>query len=814
MNKERSRIGLAASAVTRAGNPALSRTSRLGLTAALGASLVLCGPDGPRAQQRNREPEVTVTGINASGNTVSISASGSLNRAQTWQDQQGFHVVLVNGLTALGGSARGVKVQRVGNSLELIVPVKPGASVTVHPRGDRLDLVMSGGGPEALAPEATSRSQARASARQAAQEAAPPQPVRAPAARRQEFDAAASEETPQPRPQRAKPSETTTDAGALAGAAPKPAPAPAEQPAPAGAGGDAPPAPEAGAAEEPAQAQPPTVEIPVTPARLQSGASLGSFIFSLPALLALLGLAVVGALAAFVLRRRRAGGGDKVESPPVGAKKEKSKESAANAADPAAGDAPFEQFKGDRRKSSLAVPFERRRAGVGAEDQASRELKTLEGKSAEGANPALPAVQFGAYRIDQEVAQLVQGRPHSAEVLASRAADDRRAIATSLQKALRAPETDEDGRRRARMALEDYGFVARECAALLLGTESFERASAARTLGEMRSAQALPFLTEALYDADAVVRMSAVQSLGDLGLPSALGALLHTAHNHPEIPASVISPALTACSVETLELAWETPSESRAFAGEEGVEEFAGDVRVIVPVSGYEELPDSLADETLGLALAGSRSEDAGARAHAAQALAQFQVRRAVEALSAMATLDAEASVRAAAVTSLGLINHESVFVPVIVAMADGAREVRAAAARALSRLSFDRADAYVRVYETADARTLSEVARACVSAGLAGQAINRLASEERRQGYEAFSLLSLVVKAGEVQPLLDAIECHRDVNVRLACVGMLGQAREAGLSERLLQLAESADVPDRVRAALRETASHNGQLV
>ena len=817
MNKERSRIGIAVSAVTHAGHPARSRAARLGLTAALGASLVLCGPDMPRAQKRSREPEVTVTGISSGGGTVSITADGSLNRAQTWQDSEGFHVVLPNGQTTLGGSARGVKVRRVGNSLELVVPVSPGAGVTVRPRGERLDLVMSGGGPVVTAPEAVVEREARPPARRPAREAAPPQPARPAAARRQEFEAAPAQEVPRQRPQRPGPSEPAADDGALAGAAPKAAAAPAQQPAPAGAGGDVPPAPDAA---QPAPSAP--AEVANAPASLQSGASLGSIIFSLPALLVLLGLGLAGALAAFVLRRRRGDGG-RVESPPVAPKKQKSKESsakkekskeAAGAAEAGAADAPFEQSKGDRRKSSVTVPFDRRRTGVGAEDQATREVKTLDGRPAESVNPALPAVQFGAYRIDQEVALLVQGRPHSVEVISSRAADDRRALATSLQKALRAPETDEDGRRRARMALEDYGFVARECASLLLGAESFERASAARVLGEMRSAQALPFLTEALYDADPVVRVASVQSLGALGLPSAIGALLHTAHRHPEIPASVVGPALTACSVETLELAWESQAAGRATETFEGVEEFAGDVRMIAPACGYEELPDWVEDETLGLALAGSESEDAGARAHAAQALAQFQVRRAVEALAGMATLDAESAVRAAAVTSLGLINHESVFVPVIVAMADSAREVRAAAARALSGLSFDRAEAYIRVFETADARTLSEVARACVSAGLAGQAINRLASEDRRQSYEAYSLLSLVVKAGEVQPLVDAIECHRDTDVRLACVGLLGQAREAGLADCFQHLSESREVPERVRAALREAAARDRQPV
>src|SRR5947209_16543417 len=67
---------------------AASRCVRLGLTAALGASLTLFLPDMPQAQQRYKEPAVKVTGVTSSGNVVSISADGSLNRAQTWQDPE------------------------------------------------------------------------------------------------------------------------------------------------------------------------------------------------------------------------------------------------------------------------------------------------------------------------------------------------------------------------------------------------------------------------------------------------------------------------------------------------------------------------------------------------------------------------------------------------------------------------------------------------------------------------------------------------------------------------------------------------------
>src|SRR5207237_9559727 len=192
-------------------------------------------------------------------------------------------------------------------------------------------------------------------------------------------------------------------------------------------------------------------------------------------------------------------------------------------------------------------------------------------------------------------------------------------------------------------------------------------------------------------------------------------------------------------------------------------------------------------------------------RVHSAQQLAQFQVRRSVEALAAMSQHDAESTVRSAAVTSLGLINHESVFAPVIVALADDAREVRAAAARALLRLSFDRADAYVRVIESADETVLCAFARACVKAGFASQAFSRLASEDRRQAYESFSLLTLCAKAGEVQPILDTVECHRDIEVRMACVSLLALSYEPELGERLLRIAENGGVRSEERRVGKE---------
>ncbi|HEU4596351.1 MAG TPA: HEAT repeat domain-containing protein [Pyrinomonadaceae bacterium] len=817
MNKERPRQLAAALDSKRSDNPLLSRCVRLGLVSTLGAALALCQTDVPVAQQRQREPGVKVKQIAASGSVVSITADGSLNRAQTWQDGEGFHVVVLNGATDLAaGSPRGVKVRRVGNSLEMVVPVKPGASVTVQPKGNRLDLVVNGEGfadaaeSDAREERAAQQAAQRREQREAREQRTPHGDSSAAAPKRRVLSETPAQEMPQP-PRR----ETQgTDLSAMAGAAPQPGtPQVNSQPVAAGSGGEAPPPQAESPSAQDASAQKPDVPAPSAQLRADEETRLGSILFSLPSLLVLLGVSALGAVLFLFRRRRRAESEDAAEPESVTGAKPKVSASKTEEAQAA-----FEQAKGDRRKSSISVPFDRRKHGRGADDEATRQQalsgsNNSEGGESRGSNPAMPAVLFGSYRIDQEIVKLVQGEPHSIEVLSSRAVDDRRAVETSLLKALRAPETSEDGRRRARTALEDYGFVARESAALLLSHESFERATAARTLGEMKSSQALPFLTEALYDGDAVVRTEVVQSLGSLGLPSAIGALLDIARRHPELPATVLGPALTACSVESLELQWDSSDESRTFAeAGAGEEFFTGEIRSLEPVAEVEQLPEWLEDERLLHALDCMERGDAEVRVIAAQTLAQFQVRRAVEALTLMAMRDDECAVRAAAVTSLAMINHESVFVPVLVAMADDGREVRAAAARALSRLSFDRADAYVRVIENSDAATLSEVAGACVKSGLAAQAINRLASDDRRQAYEAFSLLSLAVKAGETRPILDAVECHRDIEVRLAAIRLLGMMYQPELARQLQRIGENGGVPEKVRLAIRETVERSAE--
>jgi HEAT repeat protein len=405
---------------------------------------------------------------------------------------------------------------------------------------------------------------------------------------------------------------------------------------------------------------------------------------------------------------------------------------------------------------------------------------------------------FGAYRIDQEVGKLILGKPHRMDVMSSRVADDRRAIEASLVKALSAPDTEDEGRKRARQALEEYGFVARQSAVMLQGRDAWERSSAARVLGQIGSGASLPALVEALHDADSIVRNQAVTSLGQLKQPAAIGALLDIARRHSDIPPALLSESLSACSVDSLGYL-----DSASF--DQSSNESSGDAGDFEPLQTIEDLPIGDEDDALLGLLTKLESPEAKDRAQIARELGLHPAQRTVSALCDTALHDSDPSVRSAAVTALGSIDHESVFAPVLIALADETREVRAAAARTLSSLHFDRGAAYARMMENADEKMLKEFAQACVKTGIYSQAVDRLTSEDRRQAHEAFSLFSVLAKAGETQPILDVIENHKELPVRLAALRVLSAAGRPEVAPRLRELVAVEGLTEDVRTSVLE---------
>jgi HEAT repeat protein len=459
-------------------------------------------------------------------------------------------------------------------------------------------------------------------------------------------------------------------------------------------------------------------------------------------------------------------------------------------------------------KAAPRVVVETQPAPVAAENRkAASGAATREGEAREPrerrATPREPAPDlshqaFGAYRIDQEVGKLVLGKAHRMDVLSSRVPEDRRAIEASLIKSLTSGDSENEGRERARRALEDYGFVARQSALLLEGRDAWERSSAARVLGQIGSSSSLSSLIEALHDGDSIVRNQAVSSLGQLKQPAAIGALLDVGRRYPDIPPSVLTESLSACYVEGLGFIDTAPfdlNEPMDGNSSSGLE----------PLPSWETLPSGDENDALLGLLTRLESSDSAERAQVARELGMHRAERSVSALCAAALHDADTGVRSAAVTAMGVIDHESVFAPVLIALADDTREVRAAAARALSSLHFDRAQAYARVEKTADSETLHTFAQAAVKTGIAGQAADRLASEDRRQAHEAYSLFSLLAKAGELQPVFDVIENHSDLRAKQVAVRVLTAFATADAVPKLRDIVGLPQMAEDVRTGLLE---------
>jgi len=160
---------------------------------------------------------------------------------------------------------------------------------------------------------------------------------------------------------------------------------------------------------------------------------------------------------------------------------------------------------------------------------------------------------------------------------------------------------------------------------------------------------------------------------------------------------------------------------------------------------------------------------------------------------------------RAAAVTELGRVDTSEAFQQLCAAFDDDAKEVRASAARALYDMQGDRADTFTRALREASAERRRNIGAAIATSGLASDAISQLTGESREKTYEAFSLLFLMAKAGEVQPLVRAIEAHPNSEVRLAVVKLLALSGQKEILPAFRRLAVRGSLPTEVRSAVME---------
>ncbi|MFM9903875.1 MAG: HEAT repeat domain-containing protein [Pyrinomonadaceae bacterium] len=198
--------------------------------------------------------------------------------------------------------------------------------------------------------------------------------------------------------------------------------------------------------------------------------------------------------------------------------------------------------------------------------------------------------------------------------------------------------------------------------------------------------------------------------------------------------------------------------------------------------------------------------EDESIRDLSVKILTAFRTQNSVDALTQIALYDLSSNLRSKAVSTLTDFDHESVFEAILLACADPTREVRAAAARGLFRLNFDRSDAWKRIIETEDSFRMRHAARAAIEAGIAGKAFERLVHEDLKVSYEAFVLVALLIKSGETEELFEAIKTHKDERVKFALLHVLKSIKDERSLSGLNNLRTGHTFPTDVTERIMDT--------
>jgi HEAT repeat protein len=152
---------------------------------------------------------------------------------------------------------------------------------------------------------------------------------------------------------------------------------------------------------------------------------------------------------------------------------------------------------------------------------------------------------------------------------------------------------------------------------------------------------------------------------------------------------------------------------------------------------------------------------------------------------------------RAAAVAELARSNEKDAFDLIAKCIDDHSSHVRNAAVRGLLKINTVRTvELFNRVLEDGPEDRRRKIGNAIAASGLAAEAIDNLVSDNREDTYNALSILFVMAKTGEVQPLVQAIAEHPN-----------GEVSEAAL--KLLTLSGKSEIAS---AALKQRANARAQ--
>lgn len=157
-------------------------------------------------------------------------------------------------------------------------------------------------------------------------------------------------------------------------------------------------------------------------------------------------------------------------------------------------------------------------------------------------------------------------------------------------------------------------------------------------------------------------------------------------------------------------------------------------------------------------------------------------------------------------VEELGRLDDNAAFDLITGLFDDRSAGVRNAAARALFDLGKERADFFTRALREASPERTRQIVAAVEASGIADEAIDSLAGQSREKTHDAFSMLFLMAKAGEVQSLFQTIEKHPNIHVRLSVIKLLTFTNRPEIIPPLRSLAVRGALPIEVRSALMKS--------
>ena len=100
------------------------------------------------------------------------------------------------------------------------------------------------------------------------------------------------------------------------------------------------------------------------------------------------------------------------------------------------------------------------------------------------------------------------------------------------------------------------------------------------------------------------------------------------------------------------------------------------------------------------------------------------------------------------------------------------------------------------------------QIGAALVGSGLVDEAIEHLTADRSENAYNAFSLLFLTAKSGEIGPLIRVIEHNSSLELRMKLIRLLVSSGENEVLSVFRRLAVSRTLPFELRAAIVESIS------